>query len=149
IMPEEYRDSVIFGSIHGNSIKRNVLKRNGSTYTASRADDFLTCGDKNFRPINMRWGQNGEIYLIDWHDQNPCHQAAAGSWDYEHGRVYRIAPPGVGSKRAPDLARLTSYQLLAFRFGSDQSGVSQLMDPYDVKSGGKSAWSPWWDRTAQ
>src|SRR5262249_20773867 len=56
IMPKEYRDSVIFGSIHGCSIKRNVLKPNGSTYIATEADDFLVSGDKNFRPINLRWG---------------------------------------------------------------------------------------------
>ena len=100
LMPKEYRDSVIFGSIHGCSIKRNVLKKNGSTYTASRADDFLQSGDKNFRPINLRWGPNGEIYCIDWHDQNPCSQADPDSWDYEHGRVFRIQTKGLKTKKA-------------------------------------------------
>ena len=104
-IPEKYRDSVIFGSIHGCSIKRNVLKPNGSTYTASRADDFLVSGDKNFRPINMKWGPLGDIYLIDWHDQNPCHQAAADSWDYERGRVYRIQLKGTQPKKADDLGK--------------------------------------------
>src|SRR5258707_3054894 len=111
-MPKEYRDSVIFGSIHGCSIKRNVLKRNGSTFTASRADDFLVSGDKNFRPINLRWGPNGEIYVIDWHDQTPCHQAAAGSWDYEHGRVYRIQKTGAATKRAEDLGTKSEADLV-------------------------------------
>jgi putative membrane-bound dehydrogenase-like protein len=111
IMPKEYRDSVIFGSIHGCSIKRNVLKRNGSTFTASRADDFLQSGDKNFRPINLRWGPNGEIYCIDWHDQNPCHQAATGSWDYEHGRVYRIQTKGLKTKKAEDLGAKSDEDL--------------------------------------
>jgi putative membrane-bound dehydrogenase-like protein len=105
IMPKEYRESVIFGSIHGCSIKRNVLRKNGSTYTASRADDFLVSGDKNFRPINLRWGPNGEIYCSDWHDQNPCHQAAPDSWDYEHGRVFRIQPKGLKTKKAEDLGK--------------------------------------------
>ncbi len=103
LMPEKYRNSVIFGSIHGCSIKQNILKKNGSTYTASRGDDFLVSGDKNFRPINLRWGHNGEIYCIDWHDQNPCHQAGADSWDYEHGRVFRIQRKGMATKKAEDL----------------------------------------------
>jgi len=111
LMPPELRDSVIFGSIHGCSIKRNVLKRNGSTFTASRADDFLVSGDKNFRPINLRWGPNGEIYVIDWHDQNPCHQAAAGSWDYEHGRVYRIQKKGAATKKAENLGKRSAVEL--------------------------------------
>jgi putative heme-binding domain-containing protein len=112
LMPAEYRDSVIFGSIHGCSIKRNVLKKNGSTYTASRADDFLQSGDKNFRPINLRWGPNGEIYCIDWHDQNPCSQADPDSWDYEHGRVFRIQPKGLKTKKAEDLGALPVSELI-------------------------------------
>src|SRR5436309_14771740 len=111
LMPPELRDSVIFGSIHGCSIKRNVLKPNGSTFTASRADDFLVSGDKHFRPINLRWGPNGEGFVIDWHDQNPCHQASPDSWDYEHGRVYRIQKQGAGTKKAEDLGRFSSEQL--------------------------------------
>ncbi|HEY1377848.1 MAG TPA: PVC-type heme-binding CxxCH protein, partial [Gemmataceae bacterium] len=111
LMPQELQNSVIFGSIHGCSIKRNVLKRNGSTFTASRADDFLVSGDKNFRPINLRWGPNGEIFVIDWHDQNPCHQAAAESWDYDHGRVYRIQKKGAATKKAEDLGKKSANEL--------------------------------------
>ena len=110
-MPEKYRNSVIFGSIHGCSIKQNILKPNGSTYTATRGDDFLQSGDKNFRPINLRWGPLGDIYVIDWHDQNPCHQAAADSWDYEHGRIYRIQLKGTKPKKAEDLGKKTMSQL--------------------------------------
>ena len=62
-------------------------------------------GDKNFRPINLKWGPNGDIYLIDWHDQNPCHQAAVDSWDYERGRVYRIQLKGREAKKTEDLGR--------------------------------------------
>ncbi len=111
IVPEKYRNSVIFGSIHGCSIKQNILKKNGSTYTASRGDDFVVSGDKNFRPINLRWGHNGEIYCIDWHDQNPCHQAGADSWDYEHGRVYRIQTKGLTTKKAADLGKNSDVDL--------------------------------------
>lgn len=92
-MPEEYQKSVIFGSIHGCSLKRNTLKPHGSTFTASRADDFLVSGDKNFRPIQLRWAPDGSILVSDWHDQNPCHQTKPDDWDYERGRIYRIVPP--------------------------------------------------------
>src|SRR5262245_52154484 len=112
VLPEKYRNSVIFGSIHGCSIKQNILKPNGSTYIASRGDDFLVSGDKNFRPINLRWGPNGEIYCIDWHDQNPCSQANPDSWDYEHGRVYRIQPKGLQTKKAEDLGKKSDRELM-------------------------------------
>jgi putative membrane-bound dehydrogenase-like protein len=112
LMPEKFRNSVIFGSIHGCSLKQNILKPNGSSYTASRGDDFLVSGDKNFRPINLRWGHNGEIYCNDWHDQNPCHQTAPDDWDYARGRVYRIQPKGLKTKRAEDMRTLETPELL-------------------------------------
>lgn len=114
-IPEKYRNSVIFGSIHGCSVKQNVLKPNGSSFTASRGDDFLVSGDKNFRPINMKWGPNGDIYLIDWHDQMPCHQAKPDEWDYERGRVYRIQVKDRKGKKAEDLGKkkLTELEQLA------------------------------------
>jgi putative membrane-bound dehydrogenase-like protein len=112
IMPEKYRNSVVFGSIHGCSIKQNILKPNGSSFTASRGDDFLVSGDKNFRPINLRWGHNGEIYCIDWHDQNPCHQTKPDDWDYERGRVYRLQTKGLKTKKAEDIGAKTDAELL-------------------------------------
>jgi putative membrane-bound dehydrogenase-like protein len=121
LMPKEYRDSVIFGSIHGCSIKRNVLKKNGSTYTASRADDFLQSGDKNFRPLNLRWGPNGEIYCSDWHDQNPCSQADPNSWDYEHGRVFRLQPKGLKTKKAEDLGKKSDIDLVNLLIESSEN----------------------------
>ena len=125
-IPAQYRNSVIFGSIHGCSVKQNILKPNGSTFTASRGDDFLVSADKNFRPINMRWGPLGDIYLIDWHDQNPCHQAAADSWDYERGRVYRIQLKGTQTKKAEDLGKKSTVDLFDL-LGSAQS-------PYFVRA---------------
>jgi putative membrane-bound dehydrogenase-like protein len=124
-MPEKYRNSVIFGSIHGCSIKQNILKPNGSTYLATHGDDFLQSGDKNFRPINMRWGPLGDIYVIDWHDQNPCHQAGADSWDYEHGRVYRIQLKGTKPKKAEDLGRLSN---------ADLQSLTRQDDPYAART---------------
>ena len=111
-IPEKYRNSVIFGSIHGCSVKQNILKPNGSSFTATKGEDFLVSGDKNFRPINMKWGPNGDIYLIDWHDQMPCHQAKPDEWDYQRGRVYRIQVKGTKLKKAEDLTKLTRWQLI-------------------------------------
>lgn len=127
-MPKRFQNSVIFGSIHGCSIKQNVLKPNGSSFTASRGDDFLVSGDKNFRPINMKWGPNGDIYLIDWHDQNPCHQTKPDDWDYERGRVYRIQLKGTKTKKAEDLGQKTDAVLTDIILkGTDPFAVRQAL----------------------
>ncbi len=111
-IPADLRGSLLMGSIHGCSVKHDNLRPNGSTYIGTHAPDFLVSGDKNFRPINMRWGPDGSIYLIDWHDQNPCHQADPGSWDMTHGRIYKIQRTGAKPQPAIDLAKLTNEELI-------------------------------------
>ncbi len=112
-VPEAYRDSVIMGSIHGCSIKRDTLRRVGSTFLAGHAPDFLVSKDKNFRPINLRWGPDGAIYVIDWHDQNPCHQAHPDSWDKKRGRIYRIALKNAKATKAKNLAKASAEELVS------------------------------------
>jgi putative membrane-bound dehydrogenase-like protein len=154
-IPEKYRNSVIFGSIHGCSVKQNILKPNGSSFTATRGDDFLVSGDKNFRPINMKWGPNGDIYLIDWHDQNPCHQAAANSWDYERGRVYRIQLKDTKACKTFDLSKWTDDELVALSRGwVGGGGLGQriagpkLRDITRHDTPGNPSPTPYWVRTA-
>src|SRR5438445_8404517 len=126
-IPADLRNSVLMGSIHGCSIKRDILERRGSTFVAHHGSDFLVSGDKNFRPINLRWGPDGSIYVIDWHDQNPCHQAAPDSWDMTHGRIYKIQRQGARACGAtPDLGKRPSQNL-----------VELLAED-----------NPWWHRTA-
>jgi putative membrane-bound dehydrogenase-like protein len=112
LWPEELRGSVIFGSIHGNSIKRDVLKPNGSTFTASHAPDFLQSGDKNFRPVNQLIGPDGAIYVIDWCDQWPCHQTPPDLWDKEHGRIFKIQQKGARQTVPRDMSKLNNDQLV-------------------------------------
>ncbi|HJZ56387.1 MAG TPA: HEAT repeat domain-containing protein, partial [Gemmataceae bacterium] len=81
-------------------------------------------GDKNFRPINMKWGPNGDIYVIDWHDQNPCHQAALDSWDYDHGRIYRIQLKGTPVHKPFDLSKWTDLELAILYTGFSGPGVN-------------------------
>jgi putative membrane-bound dehydrogenase-like protein len=138
-VPERFRNSVIFGSIHGCSIKQNILKPNGSTYVGSKGEDFLTSGDKNFRPINMKWGPLGDIYLIDWHDQNPCHQTKADDWDYERGRVYRIQLKGTRTKKAEDLGKKTETELIQLALSGEnpwlyRNALRLLAERYAVAS---------------
>jgi putative membrane-bound dehydrogenase-like protein len=110
-IPRDLRGSLLMGSIHGCSVKRDELRPNGSTYVGTHASDFLVSGDKNLRPINMRWGPDGSIYLIDWHDQNPCHQAEPDSWDMTHGRIYKIQRTGTKPQPPADLGKLPSRDL--------------------------------------
>lgn len=87
--PDEYRDGFFTGNLHGNRINHDRLTPHGSTYVGTHADDVLTCDDPWFRPLELKYGPTGSVYVSDWHDTGECHDS-----DGSHrtsGRIYRIA----------------------------------------------------------
>src|SRR5262249_19570113 len=49
---------------------------------------------------------------IDWHDQNPCHQAPPDAWDYTHGRIYKIQRTGTKPHEPADLGKMATKELV-------------------------------------
>src|SRR5262245_9727180 len=54
--PTQYRDRLYMGNIHGGCINVDVLERDGSTYMAKPAADFLTANDQWFMPVSQKLG---------------------------------------------------------------------------------------------
>ncbi len=89
--PHSYRGTIFMANVHGNRINNDVLSRRGSGYVASHGADVLFANDRWFRAINMKYGPDGSVYIIDWYDKNACHRADKEIWDRSNGRVYRIS----------------------------------------------------------
>jgi len=56
------------------------------------------------RPTSVAIAPDGSIYVIDGHDQKPCHQADPSSWDVTHGGIYKIRPTGSNLAAPGDLS---------------------------------------------
>ena len=68
-------------------------------------------------PINMRYGPDGNVYLIDWYDKQTCHNNDAQIWDRSNGRIYKICYKPRGEVlRTPwvgvDLSKKTNKELV-------------------------------------
>ena len=114
--PDKYRNSIYFNNIHGNRINHDILERNGSGYVGHHGDDFLMANDKWYRGINLKYGPDGSVHLIDWYDKNACHRATPEIWDRSNGRIYRITygnidpvPVDLAAKSNSELARLQQH----------------------------------------
>ena len=113
--PAEYRNTLFMNNIHGARLNRDILNPPGSGYIGSHGPDFLLARDQASQIINMRYGPDGQVYMIDWYDMQQCHRHDISAHDRSNGRIYRIAykntpPVAVDLKKLSDVA-LVKHQL--------------------------------------
>ncbi|HZW32120.1 MAG TPA: PVC-type heme-binding CxxCH protein, partial [Isosphaeraceae bacterium] len=113
--PREYRGRLYMGNIHGNCINVDTLVRNGSTYRAEPAADFLQANDSWFMPVAQKTGPDGCLYILDWYDQYHCYQDAnrdPAGIDRLKGRLYRVRYHDTPRRFGFDLARSSDDELI-------------------------------------
>ena len=88
--PDTYRNTLFTCNLHGNRLNNDTLRREGSTYVASHAPDFLMANDEWFRGIALKYGPDGSVFLIDWSDTDECHDTDVNGPERETGRIFMI-----------------------------------------------------------
>ncbi len=104
--PAQYRGAAFMNNIHGARLNMDLLKPNGSGYIASHGPDFVKFNDRWSQIINLRYDQDGSVYLIDWYDKNQCHRREPDNHDRSNGRIYKIIYNNE-ERTEVDLAKLT------------------------------------------
>jgi glucose/arabinose dehydrogenase len=113
--PQEYRERLYMGNIHGNCINVDKLQRDGSTYFATPATDFLSANDAWFMPVVQKTGPDGSLYVLDWYDRYHCYQDAnrdPKGIDRLKGRLYRVRYQNTPRVSAFDLAKENDDELI-------------------------------------
>ena len=112
--PDEYRNQLFFHNVHGNRINCDILEpvAASSAFVGHHGKDLMLANDHYFRGINLRYGPDGTVYLIDWYDKNACHRVNPEIWDRASGRIYRIS---YGTTNSPkfDASQWNELQLFA------------------------------------
>lgn len=120
MFPVSYHGALFLGNPVTGRVNCDKLERVGSTYRAIKQADFLTCGDPWFRPVDIKLGPDGALYIADFYNSVIQHTEVAldsPDRDHHHGRVWRIsyvqgardAPPAPWH---PDLTKMDTAQLL-------------------------------------
>jgi putative heme-binding domain-containing protein len=118
--PSEYRGQLFMGNIHGRRINMDILKPRGSGYTASHGKDFLHANDAWARFINMRYGPDGNVYVIDWYDKQACHTGNVQVWDRTNGRIYKISHRSAKPVVGIDLQKKTDAELVEYQLHENE-----------------------------
>ncbi|HJQ81862.1 MAG TPA: PVC-type heme-binding CxxCH protein, partial [Lacipirellulaceae bacterium] len=113
--PEQYRELVCIGNIHGGCLNVDRLQRDGATYLAHAEPDLLIANDAWFMPVSMKVGPDGCLYVLDWYDRYHCSQDAArdpDGVDRLKGRLYRLSYGEAPRALKIDLAAESDDQLI-------------------------------------
>ncbi len=108
--PEEYRDRIFMNNIHGQRVNMDVLNAKGSGYVGSHGPDFLLTGDKASQILNLRYGPDGQVWMIDWYDMQACHTGDPKNHDRSNGRIYKIVYGDLKPVKV-DLSKLSDVEL--------------------------------------
>jgi putative heme-binding domain-containing protein len=119
--PDDWQGTIIQCDFRGNRINRFRLTANGSGYTAKQEPDVVASNHRAFRPIDVRVGPDGALYIADWY--NPIIQHGEVDFrderrDHVHGRIWRLTAKGRPLSERPQ-----------FRGQSAEQLVSQLSSP--------------------
>jgi putative heme-binding domain-containing protein len=120
-LPSRYRNNIIAANALHNRIWASELLQDTSSYRTIDLPPMVESTDRWFRPVDVKVGPDGAVYIADWYDSRLSHVDPKDDWHKTSGRIYRIrgtnGVSGVeaGSRTKPnqyDLTRLTSMELV-------------------------------------
>ncbi len=115
-MPEAWRGNLITNDFRSHRVCRFTLAPEGSGYTATLQADLIKSNHPAFRPVDVKMGPDGAIYIADWY--NPIIQHGEVDFrdprrDVSHGRIWRITAKGRPLVPRPQLVKASTAELLA------------------------------------
>ena len=125
LFPDQYHGNLFYCEPSLNIVHRTVLTRDGAGYRARRApgeeeSEFLASTDQWFRPMNLRVGPDGALYIVDMYREIIEDYSAVPRFlqqqyglnkGKEYGRIWRLRPKGKALALKGNLAKATSKEL--------------------------------------
>ncbi|MBX7106811.1 MAG: hypothetical protein K1X57_22235, partial [Gemmataceae bacterium] len=110
-LPEPYRGRIIAANALFNRVWASDLMSDGSTYRTRDLPPPITTPDKWFRPVDVKVGPDGAVYLADWYDTRLTHVDPRDNWHKTSGRIYRLRGKDLGPGPT-DLSKANDKELI-------------------------------------
>ena len=109
--PDEYRGRVLTLNLFGHRVNQEILERAGSGYVAHAGPDIVLFQDPWFRSLEISYGPDGGVYILDWSDDGDYHDRTGLHRD--SGRIYKITYGAAKPSNVGDLRTLAVEELVA------------------------------------
>ncbi len=113
--PDDWQGDAITCDFRAHRIVRFDISEKGSTYVTQEMPDVLRSSSVTFRPIDVKMGPDGALYIADW--SNPIIQHGEVDFrdkrrDHVHGRIWRLSYKDRPKVNKIDLTKLSVEALL-------------------------------------
>ena len=116
-LPDRFHDKMFAVNPLHNYIQLTRFEPWGSSYKNVDEEIVLSTPDKWFRPIDIKLGPDGAIYVTDWYDSRLSHVDPRDTWHKSSGRIYRIGPKEPTAIQGSfDLSQYSSQELVSLLF---------------------------------
>ncbi len=122
--PEKYRNQLFMNNIHGARLNLDILSPDGSGYAGNAAPDFCKTNDLWSQILYLRYGPDGQAFMIDWYDRNQCHHGNVEGHDRTNGRIFKISY-GKPKPVQVDLQKQTDLELVELQLQKNDWYVRQ------------------------
>jgi putative heme-binding domain-containing protein len=114
-LPDDWQGNLLTNDFRGHRVCRYVLKDDGAGFAAIEQPELIKSTHPAFRPIDVKMGPDGAIYIADWY--NPIIQHGEVDFrdprrDVTHGRIWRVTAKGRPLVKKPKLEGATTAELL-------------------------------------
>ncbi len=114
-LPDDWNGNALTNDFRANRVCRYILGEEGSGFTSKEAPELIKTNHRAFRPIDIKMGPDGAIYIADWY--NPIIQHGEVDFrdprrDHTHGRIWRVTAKGRKPVARPRLVNATPGELL-------------------------------------
>jgi putative membrane-bound dehydrogenase-like protein len=112
VLPQRYRGQILAPVPLHNYVVLSQLLPDGATFKTHDLDRVVTTTDTWFRPVEIKAGPDGGVYLADWYDTRLTHVDPRDTWDRSNGRIYRLTVKDAPRIEKFDMREWTSERLV-------------------------------------
>ena len=110
--PVAFRDNIFIGNVVTNRVNRDTIEWHGSSPQAIEQPDFIVSDDPWFRPVDLKLGPDGALYIADFYNRIIGHYEVPLTHpgrDRERGRIWRVVYRGKDrDAKSPSMPRIVS-----------------------------------------
>lgn len=113
-LPDDLQSDLLIAGYFARDVNRFQWETDGSGHRLESQPNLIKSSYNAFRPVDIRIGPDGAIYIADWFNPIIGHYQASlrhPDRDKSHGRIWRVTAKGRPLANSPDISKMNAAEL--------------------------------------